>query len=239
MEAIIYKITNDINNKIYVGQTWKTAEQRFARHCAEARWKNTKRMPIILAIKKYGKEHFTISELETLVDCTQIKLDEREVFWGMELNTLSPNGYNLKLGQASGRLSPETIEKIARSNRGRKATPETIERLRISHLGYKVKESTKQKLSDFNRGKTLSEEHKRKIAESNTGRKITEETKEKMRLRKLKFNYRIVSPDGSVYETSNITGFSKEKDLNGGHMSSVANGNKNHYKGWKVYKLEV
>ena len=87
MKAIIYKITNDINDKVYVGQTWKTAEERFSRHLAESRWKNTNCgsikhsvMPIILAIKKYGACRFKVHTLEEIVDCTQSFLNEREVF---------------------------------------------------------------------------------------------------------------------------------------------------------------
>lgn len=33
MQYIIYKIINDFNNKIYIGQTTETLEKRFARHC--------------------------------------------------------------------------------------------------------------------------------------------------------------------------------------------------------------
>lgn len=237
MEAIIYKIINDINYKVYVGQTCKTTEQRFARHCAEAKWKNTKKMPIILAIKKYGKEHFQIIAIEILTDCEQPQVNEREVFWAKELNAFSPNGYNLKAGQGNGAWSEEIKKKISLGNKGKKRTQETIEKLRVSHLGYKVKDSTKQKLSDFNRGKKLSAEHKKKIADSNTGRETTELAKEKMRIKKIKFNYRITSPDGILYETNNLRQFCRDKGLNAGHMSSVATNNKLHYKQWKVTKL--
>lgn len=238
-KAIIYKIINDINDKIYVGQTWKTAQERFERHCAESRWKNTRVMPIVLAIKKYGRCHFQIYVLEELPDCTQSQLNDREVFWGMELNSLSPYGYNLKLGGANGIASKETGEKIGNANRGKKRSPETRERLRISHLGYKIKDSTKKKLSDINKGKTLSEDHKRKIGESNLGRKTTEQAKEKMRLKKLKYTYEVMSPDGNVLEIRNLHRFSIDNGLNPGHMNSIACGKKEHYKQWRVKKKEI
>ena len=58
---IIYKITNNINNKIYIGQTTRTLEERIAEH-------KRKRNPLISkAIKKYGIEKPTlrIRDMET------------------------------------------------------------------------------------------------------------------------------------------------------------------------------
>jgi group I intron endonuclease len=234
MIATIYKIINDINNKIYVGQTWKTAKKRFKRHCAEARWKNTKNMPIILAIKKYGQEHFKVKILEKLKNPTQKEVDDREIYWVNHLNTFSPNGYNLKAGQGNGIFSQETKDKISKSNTGKKATSETIEKLRISHLGYKVKESTKRKLSEINKGKILSEEHKNKITQSLMGHKCTVESKNKMRDKKLKYEYELLSPNNIIFKTNNLRIFSIEHNLNVGHMNSVANGRIKHHKNWTL-----
>ena len=157
-------------------------------------------------------------------------------FLGNEFEYFVPKWYNLKLGGSNGIVSEETKRKIAEANTGRKATPETIERLRLSHLGYKVKESTKKKLSVINKGKVLSEEHKRKIADSNAGKKRTEQAKEKMRVKKLKYIYEVVSPDGKLAETQNLRQFCRDNGLNIGHMNSVACGNKKHYKQWQVIK---
>ena len=50
----IYRITNKINNKIYIGQTIKTIKIRWLRHCTDALnyRSNTK---FAKAIRKYGK----------------------------------------------------------------------------------------------------------------------------------------------------------------------------------------
>lgn len=240
MVAKIYKISNDINNKIYVGQTKKTIQQRFDRHCAEARWKNTKNMPIVLAISKYGSHHFRIDILEECPDeSPQDYIDSREVHWSQILNTLSPNGYNLRVGNASGLLSEETRKKISKAHLGKKASPETIERLRLSHLGFKVKEETKRKLSIINKGKKLTQEHIEKIRNSNTGRVLSAEVKEKMRLKKLKFHYTITSPSGVKYKTNNLQQFSKIHNLNPGHMNNVSTGRSRHYKQWKVKRVPL
>lgn len=100
MKGKIYKITNKINGKIYVGQTTKTLEERFQKHC----WGTTEKdkyhlnMAIKKAIKKYGKENFTIELIEE-VETT--KLDEREVYWISFYNSYN-KGYNRTLGGQNG-----------------------------------------------------------------------------------------------------------------------------------------
>jgi len=196
-------------------------------------------MPIVLAIKKYGSEHFQATILERLVDPTQPTLDEREVYWGMQLNALSPNGYNLKLGQANGRLSEETKKKIGASNKGKIVSPETIAKLQEGHKGYKMKDSTKQKLSLLNQGKTLTLNHKKKIGVANTGKVASEAARKKMSDKKVKFNYQITSPDGVVFNTTSLHRFCDEQNLNLWHMHGVATGRKSHHKEWTVVRSQI
>lgn len=58
----IYKITNKINNKVYIGQTSKTIEERFQRHLSLARQKVNRYL--YDAINYYGKDNFEISQIE-------------------------------------------------------------------------------------------------------------------------------------------------------------------------------
>lgn len=92
MKKDIYMITNDINDKIYVGQSVNTAE-RFSKHISDA-INNRDNMIIHKAIRKYGKEHFSYSILEHQIE----NYDEREQYWINRLNTLQPNGYNINIG---------------------------------------------------------------------------------------------------------------------------------------------
>lgn len=57
MKYLLYKITNDINEKIYIGQTTESLEQRFSRHCGYQLKDGTH---FHKAIAKYGREHFHI-----------------------------------------------------------------------------------------------------------------------------------------------------------------------------------
>lgn len=92
MKKDIYIIINDINNKIYVGQSVNTQE-RFSKHISDAIHKRDN-MIIHKAIRKYGKEHFSYSILERQIE----NYDEREQYWITKLNTIQPNGYNINMG---------------------------------------------------------------------------------------------------------------------------------------------
>ena len=89
MIGVVYKITNRLNGKIYVGQTIRPLKERFNGH------KNGS-LFVDKEIQKYGAENFTIEVLE---ECeTQKQLREQEIFWMVELNSIYPNGYNLNDG---------------------------------------------------------------------------------------------------------------------------------------------
>ena len=59
----IYKITNDINNKIYIGKTLHAIEHRFKEHCKDSKKRQNEKRPLYSAMNKYGIEHFHISIL--------------------------------------------------------------------------------------------------------------------------------------------------------------------------------
>lgn len=82
----IYKITNKINNKIYIGQSVRI-EIRFQEHCYPSANK-----VIDKAIKKYGKENFSFDVIE---ECSVADLNEREQYWMNYYNSWSPYGYNI------------------------------------------------------------------------------------------------------------------------------------------------
>lgn len=92
----IYKITNNINGKIYVGQSiniyerWKQHEYK-AFNCNEKAYNSA----IHQAYRKYGIENFSYEIIE---ECPPEQLDIREIYWIEQLNSLAPNGYNITPG---------------------------------------------------------------------------------------------------------------------------------------------
>ena len=106
----IYKITNKINNKIYIGKTERTTEERWKEHCRQS--KKYLNIPLYKAINKYGKENFII---ETLEECNNEKIDEREIYWIDYYNAYFSDDYNCT-GGGEGGIKPipqEEIEIIA------------------------------------------------------------------------------------------------------------------------------
>jgi group I intron endonuclease len=103
---LIYKIVNKVNGKIYIGQTIRSLKERFADHC------KNKRSTTILhkAIQKYGKDNFTIEQLDFAN--SREELNCLEQYWISMNNCISPNGYNLCLGgNAAGKQSEELRRK--------------------------------------------------------------------------------------------------------------------------------
>ena len=87
---IIYKITNNINGKVYIGQTCRSLEDRMAEHV---------RHNIIVvdkAIQKYGADKFTVEQIDTASDIDE--LNQKEQFWIQHYGSMVPNGYNQCVG---------------------------------------------------------------------------------------------------------------------------------------------
>jgi len=89
---VIYKITNRLNGKPYIGQTRQPLEKRFLQHAAA-------KTPLGDAMRKCGLENFTIEVVE---ECATPELTkERERFWIKVLKCKVPNGYNQSDGGES------------------------------------------------------------------------------------------------------------------------------------------
>lgn len=93
----IYKITNKINNKAYIGQSLNI-ETRWKQHIANIN--SDKDNTIYQALRKYGLNNFNFEVVE---ECSENQLDEREIYWIAYYNSYE-NGYNMNRGGATGRL---------------------------------------------------------------------------------------------------------------------------------------
>lgn len=91
--AYIYKITNDINQKVYIGKTEQTVAIRFAEHCRESKKERSKNRPLYRAMNKYGLEYFSVETIEETDNP-----EEREQFWIQYYNSYGKNGYNATAG---------------------------------------------------------------------------------------------------------------------------------------------
>lgn len=93
--GFIYQVTNSINGKVYIGQTTRTIEARWKQHLADSAMDP---MPcnsyLHNAIKKYGSDAFTVTEIE---QCDNADLNDREIYWIDYFDSYN-NGYNLSRG---------------------------------------------------------------------------------------------------------------------------------------------
>lgn len=156
---IIYKITNLINNKIYVGQSININNSYYGSG-----------IRIINAIKKYGKQNF---KKDILCECSSIEeLNEKEMFWINKLDSRK-NGYNISYGgKGKGTCSEETKRKISASRKGIKHSQEAKKKMSLSQTGKKLSIETKNKMSISRKGHVGYMK----------GKKHSIETKEKMKI---------------------------------------------------------
>lgn len=92
--AYIYKITNLINNKCYIGKTLNTIQERWREHCSDYKKRNEEKRPLYSAMSKYGIENFKIEEIE---QCNEDIVNDREKYW-IEYYGSFKKGYNATLG---------------------------------------------------------------------------------------------------------------------------------------------
>lgn len=152
----IYKITNIVNGKLYIGQTRKTVEERFEIHLKNAK-KHINRY-LYDAMNKYGYDNFVPSLIE---ECEDNLLDEKEIYWIKFYNTINKDiGYNMTIGGGGGDTwtnnphKKETSKKISENNKGKhKITPELREKLNVSSKAantiYVDKNALEKDIKDF------------------------------------------------------------------------------------------
>lgn len=97
--GFIYKITNNKNGKVYIGQSIFKIEKRFKEHLADSKRPQKSQRPFYYALNKYGKENFS---LELIEEVDNNKLNEREKYWIKYYHSYvgfeNCNGYNATLG---------------------------------------------------------------------------------------------------------------------------------------------
>lgn len=105
----IYKITNLVNGKVYIGQTVQDLNTRFRQHLT---MDYKKSYYLGKAINKYGKSSFKIEKIE---ECDESLLDNKEIEYIKIYDSANPNiGYNTSLGGKTPKKNfPDTnVEKI-------------------------------------------------------------------------------------------------------------------------------
>lgn len=148
----IYKITNLVNNKIYIGQTTRSVEDRWRDHCTLTKSKH--KSLIRLAVAKYGKQSFKIETIDQCFSIEELNWKEKERI--EEFNSLSPNGYNLDNGGKGKTVHSLSKLKMSLAKIGR-PNPHT--------------DQSKAKLSAIKKGIKLNENHKISLSKARKDKK--------------------------------------------------------------------
>lgn len=145
---LIYKVTNTINNKIYIGQTVRTLKERKQEHLLSA--KQGYKFKFYNAIRKYGEDVFT---WEVIQYCSTVQeLNEAEAYWVAYYDSYN-NGYNMTPG---GEFNPMLDKEIQRKH---------LAKVQSEEFRRKVSNTMKKYVSEHG----FSEEHRQKISESMKG----------------------------------------------------------------------
>lgn len=117
---IIYKATNLINGKIYIGQTTQTLEKRKKQHKNSIKYAKSKCRVFARALKKYGVENFSWSIVDIANSIEE--LNAKESYWIQKLDTIVDHGkgYNLNTGGSNPNHSEETKRLIGEAQLGKK-----------------------------------------------------------------------------------------------------------------------
>ncbi len=193
---IVYKATNRINGKVYIGLTTKTIKERKKAHINDATNRATNKNyqnPYYLALRKHGVYNFYWRQL---IECSSIKelYDMRE-FYIKHYNSMNREfGYNCTNGAMHFKFCEETKKKTSESLKGENSPFYRIPRTQ------EAKDKISKALSGENHpnyGKKFSEKTKQKMRKNRRdthgknnpmwNKHHSEETKEKLRQASLKY----------------------------------------------------
>lgn len=179
---ILYRATNRITGKSYIGATSRKLNQRIACHFSDAKKRRKEGSAFHDAIRSYGREAFSFEQIASATDWPSLLAMERvavEIY-----ATVAPSGYNLSLG-GEGALglvkSAATREKIAAANRGRKHSPETIAKIAAGNRGKSLSAHARAALVSANRGKKFSPERRAAMSAARKGKGPPAEHMERLR----------------------------------------------------------
>jgi len=203
----IYTITCTENGKVYIGSTKRNPVQRMKEHFQRLR--NQRHSNTIMSASwcKYGEDSFVF---DTIEECDDAILVEREDHYIKLLNSLAPHGLNCqtadmpemteltrskmsksKMGELNSFYGKQHTEasraRMSNSLKGRKLTDETKESISRGMTGDKNpfygkhhSDETKRKLSEKGRARSSSAETRAKQSQSLKGRVASEATRENM-----------------------------------------------------------
>lgn len=193
----IYKFTNKVNGKIYIGESLNF-KQRMHGHVTKSRDVNWTAV-IARAFRKYGFSNFEYEIIENYPHKSVTKdfLIEREAFYIKNLDAMNPEkGYNrcpYGVNTIGYKFSEESRKKMSVARKKRVMRRESIEKQALTISGDK----------NWNYGKSMPEDHKKKLFDIVTTREITEEERQSKSIGHIKSENK---PRKSICQLDKTTG---------------------------------
>ena len=163
----VYMIYNDVNDKVYIGETLQKITTRFKQHIQKAFDENRKYDGhLFRAIRKYGKEHFFVKEIDKVTGLDRNKVKEEiqrlEVFYISKYDSCK-NGYNCDFGGGKGMKLASEETKLKQSLT-KKSDPKYAEIARMNQKKGAENNKVPITMYDFNSGEKLEEFESTKAA---------------------------------------------------------------------------
>lgn len=214
--GIIYRFTNIVNGKSYIGKTTKSLSRRKTEHFSF----DNPRTYFQFAIKKYGKDSF---KCDILKECfSEIELNESEIFYINFFKTSDINfGYNMTKGGdgfAYGKLNPVHRPDVK---------SKIIEKLKSNNGSFR--KEVRDKISKSLTGKKLTAEHKNRISkglQGHEGSKGENNPKSK--------KWIVIFPDGEEIKIKGLREFCRSHNLNHQLMRRTYIDTTKNHKGFKL-----
>lgn len=239
---IIYKITNNVNKKAYIGQTTRSLSVRKIEHVKNIKTYNH---PLYNSMRKYGKHNFS---WDILYECeSKDELNTMEHHYILHYkSTDRAFGYNLTLGGegSTGYKHTEDTKANFRATRNIK-TYEIIDTEANKYIVTGIKEFCKNHNLDYNsmvKVANRKRSHHKGWTCKHTDIALRYEADLKISPVRQTKNYKIVSPNGKITivginKEHTLCSFCKEHALRRSSMSKVANRHLKHHRGWNCIPL--
>lgn len=174
----VYCITNKLNGKAYIGQSWNIHNRLrdYKTYCSRSN------SHLRSAFNKYGMENFYFGVVELFPDdVSQSILDAAEDEYIMAGNRMNPIfGYNMRRGGSHGKHGEELRRLIAQIQTGRKLSDEHKRKIGEKSKGRYYSPETREKIGAGHRGLKMSAEVRRRLSEAHIGKKQNPESIAKM-----------------------------------------------------------
>lgn len=226
---IVYKATNKINGKQYIGYTTGTLHDRMKGHVRKANDKNQKAYNYFFqrAIRKYSINNFIWEVLSVCIN--KKECCKKEIEYIKQYNSIAPNGYNLTVGGDGGIQS--NITRLKMSN--------AIKKLHKEHPEKFDRMLTMTQENRSNQAKKAWETKKLKGYKTTSGYKLSNESKKKMSITKNdknKCGWINIINNEIIYKS--LTDMAIYTGLSIGTFSHIKQKRQQKTKcGWKLYEM--